>query len=129
METVKYELRSKPRVTVDVPAEFASQAQEAVDIVRDPMKFLCEAYMAHPAFRNPGIAKTAADLVQALPEPEEALKLQDILYLRTVIFGSESKQRWAKPSTEPEKQEAAQKWILEQNLCKVVRELETEIKM
>lgn len=115
METLKYELRSRPGVTVDVPAECAGKAEEMVDIATDQLRFV-SAVFTEPYFRNLGVLAKAIDLVRATPGTREALRLQDEVYLRAVIYGNQDK------TSGPEKEEAVK---IERDLVRVVRELET----
>lgn len=85
METIKYGLKSKPGVSVEVPADYAKKAERLVSLaVESPQKIWGE-LNDHPYIRNPGILSGTTELSG---NPESS-RLQDALYLRVCMWGSE----------------------------------------
>ena len=119
METIQYKLKSKPRISVAVPADYASKAQNLVELaLQHPTRVeesIHEHPLEYPYLGNIGIFSRVSQLARTHPKIPESLRLQDIVYLRVCIYGNERKMRG------PEREEAMR---LDLNLVKLVEELE-----
>ena len=91
METIEYQLKSNPKKSVRVPADYASRAESLVELAVKKPACLADAVSEHPYLRNPGILTRTASLARTEAGTPESLKLQDEVYLRVCIYGNEQK--------------------------------------
>lgn len=83
METIHYQLKSNPEITVEVPAEYAATAQYLVDLaVNSPFSLTGLRIDEHPYLGNRGIFYRTIELTEKDSGTPESLQLQDIVYLR-----------------------------------------------
>lgn len=117
METVRYELISRPSTFVDVPADYAGQAREFVEMTLERPSDFIDALRrddtVYPFLENVGILGRTEDLMRGVSR-YDSLSLQDILYLRICAYGCIEKR-------ESYGDEAR---VLENSIIEVIRSLE-----
>ena len=93
METIEYQLKSNPKKSVRVPADYASKSEGLVKLAVENPAGLADAISEHPYLSNPGILRRTVSLAGTEVGTLESLKLQDEVYLRICIYGNEQKMR------------------------------------
>ena len=114
MKTESYRLKSKPELTVEVPADYAPRAGALLDTVLNRPWCLADEIDRHPFLTNPGILNKVGSLLRTEKENPIVATLQDEIYLRICIYGNE-------PNLSGEEKEQA--WNLDQGMIRAVKEL------
>ncbi len=81
MDMLKYELKSLPGKSIDVPAEYAVQASELVRLAMENPADVPNHIDEFPCLCQPGIMGRTGDVMQ-----DPSLKNQDALYLRVCAY-------------------------------------------
>ena len=118
METIQYELKSRPGLNVEVPAEYAGKAETLIELAINALGSLKDKISEHPYLRNPGILDRTARLANLNPQLQKSVVMEDIVYLRVCIYGNVEKMR---SEDEAERKQARQ---IDRNLVELVGELE-----
>lgn len=94
---IEYQLKSKPDISVTIPADYASKAESLVNLALGGISwlgcisFLATAFSEYPQLENPGISARAMSLIKTEAGTPESLRLQDEVYLRVCIYENEQK--------------------------------------
>lgn len=87
METTDYQLRSDPKKSVTVPADYADKAEILVRLAMDHPERLAGAIDDHPYLCNAGVMNKTKALAESRSEERRSLKLQDEVSLRVCMYG------------------------------------------
>ena len=84
METIEYQLKCNPEISVKVLAEYGKKAKDFVDVALKGVNELKEVLDEHPYLTNPGVLSRTTQLIQN----QKSKRLQDIVYLRICVWGN-----------------------------------------
>ncbi len=87
MKTIDYQLKSNPKINVEVSLEYSQKAESLIRIILENPSRLIRVLDNHPYLYQPGVLNRAKQLIQN----KESKRLQDIVYLRVCIWGNEKK--------------------------------------
>ena len=85
MKTIEYTLKSDPKKTAIVPANYAREAERFLRFLREEPQRSPDEVAQFPYLRNPGILARS----MTLRENPTSLRLEDALYLRVCMYGLE----------------------------------------
>lgn len=84
METIDYQLKCNPEVSVKVPAEYGKKADDLINTRLKDVNELEKVTSEHPYLFNIGIYSRMVKLIK-----KKSKRLQDIVYLRICVWGNE----------------------------------------
>ena len=116
METVNYELKSRPGIVVEVPADYAKEAEEFVQLAMEDIDKTAKFLDSHKYLRRPIVIDVGARLHEESIFDRDTSSLQDELYLTVCICGNEQNMKGA------EKEKAAE---IDKNLVRIVMDVKT----
>lgn len=84
METIDYQLKCNPEVSVKVPAEYGKKADDLINTILKDVNELEKVTSEHPYLFNIGLYSRMVELIK-----KKSKRLQDIVYLRICVRGTE----------------------------------------